>query len=720
MSEADNGDSLDLNILREMFRGEAYELAAELEHALLALEQAPRDKELVGRVFRALHTLKGSGGACGFTDVAQFAHEVEAVYDAVRNEKLEITGEIISATLAARDQIKALLDEQYGLAKAEPEESGRIIGRIRRFLPPGFVPAGKQPSLPAMTAAGPSRQTTYRIFFRPERNIFLTGTDPARILGELQALGPSRVAAQVDGIPELGELDPEQCYLAWDVVLTTDRGVDAVKDVFLFVQDTSEVTIEEVASDGTPPEEEGRKRLGDILVERGDIAPEAMDTIASQQKRIGEILVEQGLVQNDRVEAALTEQQHLREVRKEHLKSEEMTSIRVYSHKLDKLVDLVGELVTVQARLSRAAAGGGAQLLAIAEEVERLADELREASMSVRMVPVGTIFSKFRRLVRDLSRSLEKSACLVLEGEETELDKSVIEKLHDPVVHLIRNCVDHGIEPSGERLAAGKPRQGTIVLSAEHSGAQVLIRIRDDGRGMDTAAIRRRAAAQGLIATDAAIDDQELLSLVLLPGFSTADRVTDISGRGVGMDVVRQAIDALRGTIDIRSRRGQGTTITLVLPLTLAIIDGFLTRIGEEHFVFPLALVDECVALPAEHAASPGRRSLLAVRGEAVPFIRLRDHFGVEGNPASPPQVVITKVEGARVGFVVDHIVGGHQTVVKNLGSMYAGVEGISGATILGDGNVALILDVPRLVHAAEREESSVLQVPDKGRSASC
>jgi len=709
MTDADSSENLDFNVLREMFKGEAYELVAELEHALLVLEEAPRDKELVGRVFRALHTLKGSGGACGFDDVARFAHEIEAVYDAVRHDQLEVTSEIINATLAARDQIKALLDEQYGQGKAEREVTDVIIGRLRQLLPPGVLPAGRKPAEPAIAAAAPVRPTTYRIFFRPARNIFMTGTDPGRLLEELQTLGSSRAVAQLEGIPDLKGLDPEQCYLAWDVVLTTDRGIDAVKDVFLFVQEAGAVTIEEVDLDGFMTGGAEQKRLGDILVERGDIAPEEISSVASQQKRLGEILVEQGLVHNDRVEAALTEQQHIRELHRERQKTEALSSIRVASPKLDMLVDLVGELVTVQARLSQTAAGtSNALLLSIAEEVERLTAELRDTSMSIRMLPIGTIFGKFKRLVRDLSRSLGKSAELVLEGEETELDKSVIERLHDPLVHIIRNCVDHGIETPDERQAAGKPRQGTIVLSAEHSGAHVLIRIRDDGRGMNVEAIRRKAAEQGLISADASLADQELLSLVLLPGFSTAEQVTDVSGRGVGMDVVKQAIDGLRGTIEICSRPGQGTTITLALPLTLAIIDGFLTRIGMEHFVFPLPLVDECVELSAAHATSSGRRALLTVRGELVPFIRLRDRFAIAESRASVEQVVITKVDGARVGFVVDHIVGGHQTVVKNLGSMYAGVEGISGATILGDGSVALILDVPKLIMSVEREEAAV------------
>ena len=711
MTDADNNDTLDLKVLREMFRGEAYELVAELEQALLALEQAPADQEVIGRVFRALHTLKGSGGACGFDDIARFAHEVEAVYDAVRNGRLDVTGEIINLTLAARDQIKALLDGQYGQGSAERSATDQIVAQIRRLLPAGAKPARRKPAAAAHSAL----PATFRIFFRPAANIFLTGAVPERLLDELQDLGTCRVAAQLDGIPDLNGLDPEQCYLAWDIVLTTDRGLDAVRDIFLFVQDSSELLIEEVDRDGIIAGEDEQKLLGEILVERGDIAPEEVRGAASRQKRIGEILVEHGLVHNDRVEAALTEQQHLRELRRERQRTEALSSIRVASHKLDTLVDLVGELVTVQARLSQTASGTpDPLLLSIAEEVERLTAELRDASMSIRMLPVGTIFSKFKRLVRDLSRDLGKSVELVLEGEETELDKSVIERLYDPLIHIIRNSIDHGIETPAERLAAGKPRQGTVSLSAEHSGAHVLIRVRDDGGGMNAEAIRSKAVERGLVAADAPLAEQELFSLVLLPGFSTAPQVTGVSGRGVGMDVVKEAIDALRGTIEIRSRRGEGTTLTLALPLTLAIIDGFLTKIGPESFILPLSLVDECVELAAAQSALSGGRTLIAVRGELVPYIRLRDRFAIAGPPPPVEQVVITKGEHGRVGFVVDEIVGGHQTVMKNLGCLYAGAEGISGATILGDGSVALILDVPKIIQSAEQEEPA----PRQGRAA--
>ncbi len=703
MSEMDMNEPFDLNVLREMFKSEAYELVSELESALLALEEAPRDKDVIGRVFRALHTIKGSGGACGFDSIAHFSHEVETLYDAIRNDKTIVTGEVINITLAARDQIAALFDEFYKNREANQDVTEQIVAQVRRLVPEGFRSKSGKSAQPSPAVTRPSE--TFRIRFRPARNIFLTGTDPLGLLNELRSLGKCHVVAQLAEIPALAEYNAELCYLYWDIILTTERGMDAIKDVFIFVQDTSELILQKIDIEG----DDEYKRLGEILVERGDLSPEDAQIVPAEQKRFGEILVERGVVSTDRIESALTEQRHLRDLRRERQKVEEVSSIRVQSQKLDKLVDLVGELVTVQARLTQIAANGNsALLLSIAEEVERLTAELRDSSMSIRMVPIGTIFNKYRRVVRDLSQSLGKSVELIMEGTETELDKTVIEKLHDPMVHLVRNCIDHGIELPDDRAAAGKPRHGTIRLRAEHSGAYVLVRIDDDGGGMDVEAIRRKAVEKGLIAADAQLTEKEIQSLILLPGFSTAAQVTDVSGRGVGMDVVKQAIDALRGTIEISSIPEKGTNITLSLPLTLAIIDGFLTRIGTDHFVIPLSLVDECVELTASNSVSSSGRTLLNVRGALVPYVRLRERFAVGGERPAIEQVVITKTGSMRVGFVVDHIVGGHQTVIKNLGRMYRKVEGISGATILGDGSVALILDVPKLVQGVEREEQRV------------
>jgi two-component system chemotaxis sensor kinase CheA len=362
--------------------------------------------------------------------------------------------------------------------------------------------------------------------------------------------------------------------------------------------------------------------------------------------------------------------------------------------------------VTVQARLSQLAARKeDVDLAAVAEEVERLTWQMRDQVLGIRMLPIGSTFSKLRRLVRDLSAELGKDIELTTEGAETELDKTLIDRLYDPLVHLIRNGIDHGIEAPAVRRAAGKPARGRIRLSARHAGPHVLIRLSDDGRGFDRAAIQSQAAAQGLVTVGEALTDKEILALTFHPGLSTAASVTSVSGRGVGMDVVKQAIEDLRGSIDIESRPGEGSTFIVKLPLTLAIIDGLLVQVGEDQFVLPLSSVEECIELKRAAAARAQERHLVNVRGQTVPYIRLRERFGVGGEPPAIEQIVIAEAEGQRVGFVVDQVIGSHQTVIKSLGRLYREVAGLSGATILGDGTVALILDVPRLVQGAEQAE---------------
>jgi two-component system chemotaxis sensor kinase CheA len=381
------------------------------------------------------------------------------------------------------------------------------------------------------------------------------------------------------------------------------------------------------------------------------------------------------------------------------------TSLRVAAAKLDKLVDLVVELVIVQAQISQLAAERGDQTLTVlSENLDRLSDELRDTTLGVRMLPIGTTFSKFRRLVRDLSADLGKEIDLVTIGAETELDKTVIERLGDPLVHLLRNSIDHGVEMPDVREAAGKSRRGTLRLSAEHSGGEVLIRIADDGAGMNLEAIKARALDRGLISPDAELADRDLCKLIFEPGFSTAKQVTNVSGRGVGMDVVKRAIDSLRGNIDVETTRGKGSVITIRLPLTLAIIDGLQVRSGDEFYVIPLTLVEECVELVDGGSQEDGGRRILERRGEIIPYISLREWFEVPGERPGIEQVVVTGVNGTRIGFVVDDVIGEHQTVIKTLGKVYRDVDGVSGATIKGDGTIALILDIPGLVRRVAAE----------------
>jgi len=692
--------------LRDACKEENNELLVELESALLELEKAPDDKGIVSRIFRAIHTIKGSSAMFGLDEIAAFTHEVETVYDLIRNDKIKVTRDLIDLTLAARDQVRTMIESAGEEDPASKAQAGRIIAGFKTLLPG----VASKPVVEALTdkdkdSGQGAALVTYRIRFRPSAEVFKQGINPLDIIKELRLLGDHKVVAHTDCIPDLYEFDPELCYTWWDIILTTNQEENAIRDAFIFVDDQAKVKIEKIDDHGAVVGESGYKKLGEILMEKGDLTVADLKTVLGGQKRIGDLLVEAGVVNPAQIEAALIEQQHIREIREKQEQSEAAASIRVPSNKLDILVNLVGELVTVQARLTQTAATSrDERFIAIAEEVERLTESLRDNTMGIRMLQIGSTFSKFKRLVRDLSKELGKEIDLTLEGAETELDKTVIEKLGDPLVHLIRNCIDHGIESPDERVAAGKARKGTILLSAIHSGASVLIRIRDDGQGLDQESIRAKAIEKGIISADAVLSEKDLYGLIFASGFSTAKTVTNVSGRGVGLDVVKRSIESLRGEVEIRSRKGEGTEITLKLPLTLAIIDGFLVWIEQEFYVMPLHLVGECMEFGPKDKAKVQAGNVINVRNKAVPFLRLRDVFALSGQPPDIEHMVIMEMNGDRVGFVVDQIIGEHKTVIKNLGTYCKNIEGVAGATILGNGTVALILDMPRLMQMVERD----------------
>ncbi|MDA8428765.1 MAG: chemotaxis protein CheA [Geobacteraceae bacterium] len=689
------------------YREEAIELLAELETSLLELEETPGDAELIGRVFRAMHTIKGSGAMFGFDEIAGFTHEVETVFDLVRNGKMAVTKQLLNLTLRARDHIKTLLDASVTGAAIDRSDGDAVIAGLKQLVPgvePVAAVRAAQESAPVAQAADGDRKT-WRIRFKPIPEIFLSGANPLNLINELRDLGTCHVIAHTDLIPHLNEMNPEHCYLYWDVILTTNRGLDAIKDVFIFCEDDCDLKID-LVDDGQEESDQSYKKLGDILVERGDLSPVEMNKILGLQKRFGELAVAVGAVTPDKIQSALVEQQQVKNVRQERAAQDATTSIRVPAERLDQLVNLVGELVTVQAHLSQTAAiQNNAEFAAIAEEVERLTGELRDTALNIRMLPIGSTFTKFKRLVRDLSQELGKEIEMETEGAETELDKTVIEKLNDPLVHLIRNSIDHGIEMPDVRLAAGKPAQGTVHLGAVHSGDSVLITIRDDGAGLDRDRIRDKAIERGLISVNAELTDKEIYNMIFAPGFSTAAKVTSVSGRGVGMDVVKKGIEALRGSIDIASTKGAGSTITLRIPLTLAIIESLLVRIDTSYFVLPLSHVEECVELTRDDIKNAHGRNLANVRGTIIPYIPLREQFEIGSNRPEIEQIVIAGINGNKIGFVVDSVIGEHQTVIKTLGRMYRDVKGVSGATILGDGTVALILDMGVLLQVVEAQE---------------
>ncbi len=684
---------------------EANELLAELEESLLELEEEPGDMDVVGRVFRAMHTIKGSGAMFGFDDIADFTHGVETVYDLVREGSLSVSKDLINLSLAARDQIKAMLDSADGGEAVDEEITRKLAASFKAIQGSGdtdSVSITEADPIPVQdNNAESGGSATYRIRFKPAADIFKFGTNPIHLINELREFGECSVVPHNTQVPELEEYDPESCYTFWDIVLTTEKSMDDIRGVFIFVEDDCELQITIIDEEHVNGDAE-YKKLGEILVERGDILPEALQALLGGQKRIGEMLVEAEAVNEEAVASALAEQQHVNKLRKNRQEKTRVSSVRVDSDKLDALVDLVGELVTLQARLTqRASVLCDPELTQISEDVESLTEELRDNTMSTRMLPIGTTFNKFKRLVRDLSSGLGKEISLTTEGAETELDKTVIDQLNDPMVHLIRNCIDHGIELPEIREQNGKPREGTVHLSAIHSGAYVLIEITDDGAGLDVETIRQKAVSKGLITADDTPTDQEIYAMIFAAGFSTAKTVTDVSGRGVGMDVVKRGIEALRGTIEVDSKKGHGTTITLKLPLTLAIIDGLLVEVGDVNYVMPLAAVEECVELSREEALTAQERSTMTFRGEIFSYLSLREQFDVPGELPEVVKVVIAEAMGDRICFAVDQVIGQHQTVIKSISKAYKNVEEISGATIMGDGTIALIVDVQRMVQAA-------------------
>jgi two-component system chemotaxis sensor kinase CheA len=652
------------------FRIEAAELLDQIEQALLDLTHRLDDKSLIDATFRGLHTLKGSGAMFGFDRLATFTHHCESAFDRVRKGFVPATAELVAVILSAMDHMRALVDDE---AAAEEMVGAAILTRLQDAI----GDAGKAPATPVSAdpdaAPGDVRAAGWKLFFRLPPDAMANGTNPLMLLDELRDLGECTITARTDAIPPLPDLVPTECHIGWDVELRGDIERSAIEDVFLFVMDDMEMQLEP---------------LGDTVGEDVDSAGPAQVAVvqaADTPGPAGEAATRPGAKAGE--------------------------SVRVPAERLDILMDRVGELVIVQSRLSQLANGGASgpagelALRSISEEIERLASELRDTMMVLRMVPIAALFGRFRRLVHDLSRETGKAIDLVTSGESTEVDKTVTERLADPIVHLIRNACDHGLETPEERVAAGKPPAGQVRLAAQQAGGEVLITIEDDGRGINRERVRAKAEANGLIQPGQLLSDHDLLQMIFHPGFSTAAQVTNLSGRGVGMDVVKRTIETLRGTIDMVSEEGKGSRITLRIPLTLAIIEGLLIRVGDSRYVIPLAAVEECLELSLEEDLRSRGRSMIQVRDTLVPFIRLRELFDTGTRPDPYQKIVVITTGGERVGLVVDQIIGSHQTVIKSMSVLHQDVASFSGATILGDGGVALILDVVQLVALGQNRE---------------
>ena len=737
--------SLDLSKFQESFFEESGEHVAVMEEGLLALEQRPGDLDLLNRIFRAAHSIKGNSGMFGFAAVGGFTHKLENILDALRNGQMAVTKPLIDLLLEATDALKGLLEAAR--TNTPPDEA--VVGPLRARLQACVEGNSPSPSPSPLKGEGQSipsplegegkgegdllSRRHYDIAWTPPPDLFQRGMDPGRLLDELAGLGDvTNLKPDVGRLPDLIVMDPERCYLSWTLSLETDRPAEDIESVFEFVKDDGVLTIEEhnvsspspcpspLKGEGqsipSPLEGEGKgegdnpgpQRLGEILVAEGLVAPETLAGALSQQKRLGEILVEQKVVTPRQVAQALDKQQSQEKAAAG--RKVESASIRVDTEKIDRLINLVGELVITQSMLSDLSSRFEVEQLPVLRErvaqLEHNTRELQERIMSIRMLPIGTAFNRFPRLVRDLAAHNGKKIQLVLSGEETELDKTVIESIGDPLTHLVRNSADHGLELPEERCAAGKPEQGTIRLNAFHEGGNICITVEDDGRGLNRDKILAKAATQGLITESDRLTDDQVWALIFRPGFSTADTITDVSGRGVGMDVVKRNIDGLGGTVSIRTAPGRGATFTLKLPLTLAIIEGMTVRVGPELYIVPLVSIVESVQpKPGAVKTIVERGEVVNVRGSYVPVIRLSGVFGIASEVTDPSKgiLVILETEGEQVAVLVDELVGQQQVVVKSLEQNFQKVDGFAGATILGDGTVGFILDVRGLLDLARR-----------------
>lgn len=715
---------MNIDQVLQTFIVESRELLEDMENALLAVEQAEIKTEMVNAIFRAAHTIKGSAGLFGLDHIVAFTHVVESVLDQVRDGKIEIADRLIILLLSCCDHIGALIDAleagQLGEDEVIAQQGVPLLEQLRIYL---GVP---QPAGLPVVASQQDTETTERIggtagdhdhwhiSLRFGHDVLRNGMDPLSFIRYLGKLGTiTGIATLPDAIPPVEEMDPESCYLGFEIAFDSDADKAAIDNVFEFVRDDCSIRIlpphsrisEYIRLIQELPEETAR--LGEMLVLCGSVTAQEVDAALNTQSdtklaapQLGAILVDHGVVRPVVVEAALAKQKQVSE-----LKAQESRSIRVDADKLDHLINLVGELIIAGASANLIARRTQiAELQECTETLSGLVEEVRDSALQLRMVKIGATFNRFQRVVHDVSREIGKDIGLAVSGEDTELDKTVVEKIADPLMHLVRNAIDHGIEPAELRATRGKPAQGTVKLNAYHDSGSIVIEVSDDGGGLKRDKILEKAVERGLVESGRSLSDSEIYNLIFEPGFSTAEQITNLSGRGVGMDVVKRNILALRGSVGIKSEEGIGTTVTVRLPLTLAIIDGFLVGLGKSVFVIPLDMIEECVEFSAETG-----HDYTNLRGQVLPFIRLREMFKVEGAVARRESIVVVKYAGKKVGLVVDALLGEFQTVIKPLGKMFNQIKCISGSSILGSGEVALILDVSALFGKIEGREAQQL-----------
>ena len=671
---SDTGDDLRAQLVGFFFE-EATEGIEVIEAGLVDLDLDAPDEETIASIFRAMHSIKGASGSFGFTDISKFAHLAETLLDEVRDGSRAISQEVVDLLLKATDCVGAMVQAIQDEAEPDTQAIDAVAQELKVMLDDGTSSSEPASAGPAGEAKEDTSVKTWRIKFAPYPSLLKTGNDPFRILREVDDLGEMVVHADLSKLPAFEDLDPEECHLSWEIELESTCEMAAIEEAFAWVDDECDLTIEREALAGSESE-----KTSAVVSGAADSPTRTATGVESKEKKSGS-------------------------------RPSATSSIRVSTEKIDALINMVGELVITQSMLNEIGEKFQAdhidRLMDGLSELERNTRELQDTVMKIRMLPISVTFARFPRLVRDLSQSLGKEIDLQLEGESTELDKTVLEQIGDPLVHLVRNSLDHGLETPEERQAAGKSARGTITLAAYHEGGSIIIQVKDDGRGLNHDKIRAKAIERGLIGPNDPCDDQKISELILGAGFSTATEVSDVSGRGVGLDVVQRNIHSLGGSIGIQSEQGQGTTTTIRLPLTLAILDGQLIRVGDQIYVIPLIGIIESLQVKRENINSiAGLVEVYRLRDEAVPIVRLHQLFDVEPDThiLDDGLLVVVESNGRQTGLVVDELLNQQQVVIKSLEANYKRVQGLSGATILGDGTVALIIDIVGLVEKARSQ----------------
>jgi two-component system chemotaxis sensor kinase CheA len=725
-----------MDAIQQAFVIESRELLQMMEDNLLQMESNGGDAETINAIFRAAHTIKGGAGVIECNFIVEFTHVLENLLDEMRAGKITPNRELIELLLACADHESTLLgcvENEVDPSDDINKTSHSLREKLQQYLgaPASTVKEVVVSEAQVHVSGGGEMETdNWHISLRFGPDVLRKGMDPSSFLRYLLELGQIiHLTTLPDAMPEADEMDAESCYLGFEISYKSDADKSRIESVFDFVRDDCLVKIwpphSKLADFILAIEElpEDPMRLGEILVKCGALTQQELELALNSQtaqtglnegdneipsKKIGDVLVDQGAVMPEVVEAAAVKQGKVAEK-----KSLESQLIRVQATKLDQLIDLVGEMVIASAGANMLARKSGEAALAESTSViSMLVEQIRDSALQLRMVQIGETFTRFQRVVRDTSRELGKDIELVISGGDAELDKSVVEKLGDPLMHLVRNALDHGVEAPEVRAAKGKPARGTLKLNAYHESGNIAIEIIDDGAGMNREKILSKAREREIISPTQMLTDSEIFALIFEPGFSTADKITNISGRGVGLDVVKRNITALRGTVEVESREGQGSTFRIRLPLTLAIIDGFLVGVGKASYVIPLGTVVECIELSEKDRNETLNRQYINLRGEVLPFVRLREQFEVVDHGGKRENIVVVQYAGQKIGLVVDELMGEFQTVIKPLGTIFKNIKGIGGSTILGSGDVALILDVQSLV-ALTTAQQNKLQLPE-------